>query len=501
MTPLDAMPIEPLREAAKLLDRENNRLIQENLRLQRELVQLKGGNVQARMEELERQLAALRQDKFGDSTEKRPATSATPPEAKKPQAGHGPREQPRLERVEEIHLLDDADKACPECGGALTEWKDQFEESEEVDIIPRRYLLRVHKRQKYRCGCGECVDTALGVPKLIPGGRYSPDFAVDVAISKYLDHMPLERQVRAMARAGLVVDSQTLWDQLKALYDRLMPLGAKLHAHVLSHGVIGADETHWKFLGANGGEHEQKRWQAWVAAAPKAVSYTITPSRDAEAARKVLKDFKGIAMVDGYGVYEHVSSRDGFVIANCWAHARRKFFELENVIAPATRDEILDLIARMYAVEKQPDADALARARNVESRAVVAQIRAWLMAHKARELPRSAFAKAIDYALERWTGLTRFLDDARIPLDNNASERALRGLVVGRKNHYGSKSELGTKVAALFYSLCESAKLNDLNPHVYLRGAIWQALRGEDIWLPHEVRAKADAGEFPRVET
>jgi len=303
-----------------------------------------------------------------------------------------------------------------------------------------------------------------------------------------------------MARDGLIVDSQTLWDQIHALYNHLMPLHDRLHAYVLSHDVIGADETHWKFLGKNGGEHEQKRWQAWVAAAPDAVSYRITPSRDAEAARQVLKGFGGVAIVDGYSVYEHLASRDGLVIANCWAHVRRKFFELENVIATATRDKILDLIARLYAVEKEPDRDALARARNVESRAVIVEIRDWLLTHKARELPRGAFAKAIDYALDRWTGLTRFLDDARIPLDNNASERALRGPVVGRKNHYGSKSEQGTRVAALLYSLCESAKLADIDPRVYLRGAIWQTLRGEEVLLPHEVRAHAAEGNIPRVE-
>lgn len=500
MTPLEQMSIEPLREVAKLLDRENAKLIQENLRLQRELVKLKGGNVQERMEELERQLAALRQDKFGDSTEKRPSPAVLP--EKKPQTGHGPREQPALERVEEIHLLDDADKACPSCGGALAEWKDQFEESEEVDIIPRRYLMRVHKRQKYRCACGGCVETALGVPKLIPGGRYSPDFAVDVAVSKYLDHMPLERQVRAMARDGLVVDSQTLWDQIDALAKHLEPLHDKLHAYVLTHPVIGIDETHWKFLGKNGGEHEQKRWQAWTVVVPDAVSYQILPSRDAEAARRMLKDFTGTAMADGYGVYEHLVAKDGLRLANCWAHVRRKFFELENVIAPAVREEILALIGELYAIEKKApdDLERRAQLRASASRAQVAKIKDWLLAKRVGELPRGAFAKAIDYALERWTGLTRFLDDARIPLDNNASERALRGPVVGRKNHYGSKSERGTRVAALLYSLCESAKLANIDPRVYLRGAIWQTLRGEEVWLPHEVRVHAAAGDIPRVE-
>jgi len=250
VTPLNAMTdLEALRKAAVILDRENERLIQQNLTLQKEILKLKGGgNLQQRMEELERQLEAMRRDKFGDSSEKRPSP-APPKTEKKKQTGHGPRKQTSLERVEEIHRLDEPDKACPKCGGELKEWAGQFEESEEIDIIPRRYVIRHHKRQKYRCACQACVETALGVPKLIPGGRYSPDFAVDVAVSKYLDHMPLERQVRAMAREGLIVDSNTLWDQIHALYLLLAPVHDKLHAYVLSKPVIRTDETHWKYRG------------------------------------------------------------------------------------------------------------------------------------------------------------------------------------------------------------------------------------------------------------
>ncbi len=302
-----------------------------------------------------------------------------------------------------------------------------------------------------------------------------------------------------MAREGLEVDSNTLWDQINALARHLAPLHDKLHAYVLSKPVIGSDETHWKHLGSNGGEHEQKRWQAWTVVTDDAVCYRIVPSRSADAARQVLREYRGVVMADGYGVYAHLAKHDGITLANCWAHVRRKFFELENS-APATmRDEILDLIGQLYSVEREAggDAVALARLRSERSREVVAKIRTWLLAQKAQALPRSAMGKAVDYALERWTGLTRFIGDALIPLDNNASERALRGPVIGRKNHYGSKSERGTQVAALLYSLCESAKLAKIDPRIYLRGALWQVLRGEEPWLPHEVRAKAH--ELPRM--
>ena len=487
---------EVLRQAALILERENERLFQKNVALERELLRLKGlspAELQQKLMELERQLAASNRARFGQSSERRPS----PPKKSEPQArtGHGPREQPTLEQVEEIHRLDEPDKVCPACGGELKEWSSQFEESELIDCVERTWFVRKIKRQKYRCGCQACVDTALGPTMLIPGGRYAPDVAIEVATAKYLDHAPLQRQVRGMEREGLQVTAQTLWDQLEAAARQLEPLYERIHAHVLSHPVIGVDETHWKFLGNNGGEHEQKRWQAWAIVGEDAAAYRILPSRSAEAARLVLRDFHGVIMADGYGVYEHLASHDGVTLANCWAHVRRKFFELENMISAQTRDEILALIGDLYDVERAAKGEraVLAKLRDERSRKVIASIQKWLLARKAEVLPRSAFAKALDYAMDRWTGLTRFLEDPRIPLDNNASERALRGPVVGRKNHYGSKSQRGTEVAALFYTLFESAKLTGANPKEYVRSALWRALNGAPALLPHEYLAELEA--------
>lgn len=501
MKPLsDETNPEVLRQAALILERENTKLIAKVLELQRENLQLKGvdsSQLQQKLMELERQLANQNRARFGRSTEKRETPKDKPERATQP--GHGPREQPQLEIVPEVHLLDEADKACPSCGGALAEWAGQFEESELVDAVERRFFIRKVRRQKYRCACGGCVETALGPTTLIPGGRYSPDFAVEVAVAKYLDHLPLQRQVKIMSREGLEITASTLWDQLDAAALALQPTYEKIRAHVLACDVIGIDETHWKMLGNNGGEHEQKTWQTWVTAAPDAVAYKILPSRSAEAAREVLGEFAGIAMADGYGVYEHIAKDGRVTFAGCWAHARRKFFELEKVIAAATRDEILALIGELYAVEREANADrvVLARLRQERSRAIVTKIREWLFAHKQKALPRSAFAKAIDYTLDRWTALTRFLDDARIPLDNNASERALRGPVVGRKNHFGSKSQRGTEVAALFYTLCETAKLSDCDPKEYVRSCLYRALNGAPPLLPAELAAALDEALAP----
>ena len=319
------------------------------------------------------------------------------------------------------------------------------------------------------------------------------DFAIEVVIAKYLDHAPLERQVRIMAREGLVVDSQTLWDQIERLARILGDAKEALHVYVLAHAVIGADETRWRLLDGIGKDAgEAKQWQVWAVAAPNAVAYCIEDSRSAEAAKKALRNFKGAVMADGYTVYESLAKAPGsFILANCWAHVRRKYLDVEHAF-PAQVKEVVDLIGEIYAVDRlcptgPPGDDLRRQLRNERSREVVERIRAWAVTTKTRTLPESGLVKAIDYMLGMWKGLVRFLEDPRIPLDNNGTERGLRGVVIGRKNHYGSKSRRGTEVAAIFYSLIESAKLAGVEPKAYLRRAVEAALRGDRAPLPHEL--------------
>ena len=482
--------LETLRQAALILERENTKLVEKNLDLQRQLLEAKGANpaeLQLQLEELQRQLSVKNRLLFGTSSERR--APQKPDGARVPQTGHGPREQKSLPIEEVVHELDAADKACVKCGGALCEMEGQFEESEEVHVLERTFVLRKHKRKKYRCGCGAHVETALGPTKLIAGGRYSPEFAIEVAVAKYLDHAPLERQVRTMGREGLVVDSQTLWNQIEALARVLAGAHDRLHKHVLAKPVIGADETHWPMLSTSDGEN--KRWQAWTVASPDAVCYRIQDSRSAEAGREVLLEFAGVVIADGYSAYSSLAKNGGrFQLAHCWAHVRRKFIEVEPVVPIAS--EMLDMIGEIYAIEQScptgPPGDELRRRlRNERSREVVRRIQNWLQ--QTRALPQSGLGKAISYAGGMWSGLVRFLEDPRIPIDNNAAERAMRGPVIGRKNHYGSKSRRGTEVAALFYSLLESAKLVEVDPKEYLRRALDAGLRAEQVPLPHELRA------------
>jgi transposase len=492
MTLGDVDDIETVRKAALLLEAENQRLAREVARLTRELHELKGGDPQQlalKLAGLQEQLSALQRKIFGDSSEKREKPKVAAKEPVKPQRGHGPRPQLSLKVVEEVHLADKADAMCKACGGELDAWSEQFEESEEIDVIERQFVLKKIRRQKYRCRCGQCVETAPGPAKLFAGARYSPGFAVMVAVDKYLDHLPLERQVRAMHRDGLEVESQTLWDQINALATVLEPVHARLHQYVLSHAVIGADETHWRLMGAEGKRAggDAKRWQVWAVATEDAVSYRILDSRSTEAASEVLGEYSGTIICDGYSAYDALRKRGGrFRLAHCWAHVRRKFVEAEPSFPECKA--VLELIGQLYAIEREikdrPPDERLSR-RQQESKALIAQIQSWALAVQA--LPQSGLGKAIAYMGGLWDGLRVFLDDPNVDIDNNGTERALRGVVLGRNNHFGSRSRRGTEVAALFYSLLESAKLAGFGPHTYLKTAVGAALRGEPIPLPHEL--------------
>ncbi|MFQ5471947.1 MAG: transposase, partial [Dehalococcoidia bacterium] len=253
--------IERLRQMALLLQTENDRLLRRLKQLSAELAVAQGRDAQTLQLEIQlltEQLDNRTRELFAPSSERRCGNGKVG-KTGQPRRGHGPTEQPTLPIVEVIHPLDEADKICPKCGGELLEWKDQFEEAEEIDVVERSFRIVRHKRQKYRCRCGECIDTALGPAKLIPGGRYSVDFAVSVAIAKYADHLPLARQSRQMARAGLEIGTQTLWDQLNALAAHLEPSEDALHERVLEAEVIAADETRWPLLGKPG----SSKWHAW----------------------------------------------------------------------------------------------------------------------------------------------------------------------------------------------------------------------------------------------
>jgi transposase len=486
----DEQDVETLRQISVLLDRENQRLIAQNLQLTAELARLRGiPEVEQLTFSLQHNLQHARHQIF----ERPVGTPAGAAVARRPHPGHGPREQPALPIVEIRHELPADQRQCPSCGGALTAMANQAETSERITSIKVTYQVERHVRQKYRCACNGAVVTAPGPAQLMPGGRYAPAFAVGVAVAKYADHLPLERQVRMMAREGLRVDSQTLWDQIQALARHLEPTYDALSARALAAPVINVDETRWPRLGSS----SPSAGTVWGVHAPTVSFYRILPGKSTEEGRQVLGGYRGTVVVDGFAVYE-VLARDGpgFALAHCWAHTKRKYDDIVEHW-PVACAEIRGLIGELYAVERLIPGpfpgDAAAQTlrlqlRHERSRTILHRI--WQWATVQVGLPRSDFGKAVRYMLERWAGLTRFLDDPRIPLDNNAAERALRGPVVGRKNHYGSRSLRGTEVAALFYTLCETARLVNVDPYAYLLRAVYAAIdQPGTVTLPEDLIA------------
>jgi transposase len=390
----------------------------------------------------------------------------------------GSTEQPMLPSVEQVFELDAADKTCPSCGGDLRPMKGQFESSEMVDVVEVSYRVVQVKQQKYACKCGGCVETAPGPERATPGGRYSLDFAIKVAIDKYLDHIPLARQQRILRRHGLVITTQTLWDQLHLLGRRLEAASRALLARVLAQPVIGLDQTSWKRLDTHGG----RPWQMWCLTAPGVVVHRIRDDKGAATFKSLVGAYRGVIVCDALKTHEAgARGNDAIALAGCWAHVFRKF---EDAAADHPEAHLaLQWIRRLYEIDDRAEGDLEKKAalRRGESAELVATFKAWIWSQAA--LKTLSIGNAAAYVVANWDRLTRFLHDARIPLDNNATERGIRGPVVGRKNHFGSRSSRGTEVASLFYSLLETAKLQGIDPARYLREAALAHARGE-VLLP-----------------
>lgn len=493
--------MDTLRQVAGLLERENSKLHERLKQLLHENARLRGQDAAEAQRELELLLkkisAPSAHPHFAHESEKRSHTQDESSAQKPAQRGHGPRSQPELIQREVLHTLPAEDRQCPVCDGTLTELGEQTEDAEEITVVERQFVLVTHKRQKYRCKCNASVVTAPAPVKLWSGSRYSIEFAIEVAVSKFLDHMPLERQCRTMRREGLRIDSQTLWDQTHRLFEHLQPVLVDLRSHVWASPLIFADETGWKMM--QQGSH---RWWLWEIACEDAVYHKIFDSRGTECARELLDGYDGVVMADGYSAYKSLLAEGAaYKIAHCWAHVRRRFHELENVIPGVA--VVLDLIGQLYHIESEvPDIGiqtsaqtrneilALrAKLRSDRSKPIVQEILEWIYGQSA--LPGSDFGKALRYPINQWKGLTQFLKDPRIPLDNNAAERGLRGAVVGRKNHYGSRSKRGAEVTSLFYSLLESAKLCGIEPKSYLLETTKRIILDKnDILLPHQVATR-----------
>ncbi len=476
--------IERLRQVARLQKSQLEYLISVLARKCAELEKLKGsgGELQIALKLLEE--AQQEAAKLNKPERPRTGTQKTRPA----QRGHGPTEQTALPRIALCCELDEADRACPQCGDRLEPLAGEAERSEMIDVVELKYQVVEVERKKYVCGCGGAVETAPGPARAVEGGRYSLRFAIKVAFDKYVAHLPLERQTRLMAHHGLNVTSQTLWDQCSAVTALLEPTYDAIFTRLRASPIVGVDQTGWPDLE----DASLPPWQMWCVTAPGLVYHRICDDKSARTFKSLLGDYEGWVVADALGTHQ-AGAREcrGVRLAACWAHVLRRFRDA--VVDFPEAQFMLAWIQDLYRIDAgAKDIAERGRLRATESRAVTEKMKTWMQNTTA--LKTTSLGGAIRYTLGIWDRLTPFLDHPEVWLDNNRTERGIRGPVIGRRNHFGSKSARGTEVAAILYSLVESAKASGIDPIAYLTEVATRAKESPGaVLLPADFGAQQGA--------
>jgi transposase len=368
--------------------------------------------------------------------------------------------------------------ACPDCGGAVRILGE--DKSEVLEYVPGHFKVVEHVRPKVSCRACEAISQAPTPVLPIERGRPGPGLLAHVLISKYCDHLPLYRQSEIYAREGVELARSTLAGWVGRAAFELKPLIAEVAAHVFAGDKIHGDDTPVPVLAPGTGKTATGRLWAYVrddrpfaSAAAPAVFYCYSPDRKGARPQSHLAGFRGILQADGYAGFGELYKSGAVTEAACWAHVRRKFFDLHKSSPLAL--EALNRIATLYAVENDArglPADVRRAIRRSRAGPLLGDLKAWFEASLRRVSGKSDLAGAIRYALSRWVQLTRYCDDGRLEIDNNAAERAIRALVLGRKNWLFAGSDDGGERAADIYTLTETAKLNGIDPAAWLRDVL-----------------------------
>lgn len=389
-----------------------------------------------------------------------------------------------LERIEQV--VDVEDKACPCCGSGLHQIGEDV--SERLDVVPTTFRVLVTRRPRYGCrSCESAVVQAPAPARIVEGGIPTEALIAQVLVAKYADHLPLYRQAQIYARQGIQLDRSTLADWVGRAAWYLRPLRDHILARLRRSQRLFADETTAPVL--DPGRGRTKTGQLWAYARddrpwggddPPMVAYVYAGDRKGERAEAHLGDFTGILQVDGYGGYAALARRRQQIsLAFCWAHMRRKFFELADTSPVAT--EVLRRVALLYAIEDEVrglSAEQRRAVRHDRSRIIVDGLRQYLDARNRQVSAKSKIGEAIRYALTRWDGLSRFLGDGRIDLDSNTVERSIRPLALNRKNALFAGSDEGGDNWAVIATLIENCKLSGINPHAWLTETLTKLANG-----------------------
>jgi transposase len=393
-----------------------------------------------------------------------------------------PAHLPRIEQV-----IDVADKSCPGCRGQLHVMGEDV--SERLDMVPAQFRVIVTRRPKYACRrCQEVVAQAPAPARLIEGGIPTEATVAHVLVAKYADHLPLYRQAQIYARQGVSLDRSTLADWVGKAAFLLKPVHARLFERLKASGKLFADETTAPVLDPGRGRTKTGQLFAyarddrpWGGSDPPGVAYLYAPDRKAAQPIRHLAGFVGALQVDGYAGYRALAERNAVSLAFCWSHVRRRFYALAQSGPAPIATEALMRIAELYRIEgdiRGRSADERRAVRQQKSRAIVDALQPWLRAKLALVSQKSKLAEAIRYALARWPGLCRFLDDGRVEIDSNVVERSIRPIALNRKNALFAGSDGGGEHWATIASLVETCKLNGVDPQAYLAEVIARIVAG-----------------------
>jgi transposase len=461
------------------LDAANERLRSHQLEIERLrllLAKLRRLQFGRSSEQLDRQIAQLELtlEELEAQTSAPPTTtsasSATEPTPARPVRRPLPAHLPREEQVHRPAC------ECAECGRELTELGEDV--SEILEYLPARFKVIRHVRPKLACAHCQTIVQSPAPSRPIARGLAGPGLLAHVIVSKYTDHLPLYRQSAIFAREGIDHDRSTLTGWVGGASALLDPLVEAIARHVLGAGKLHGDDTPVPVLCPGRGTTKTGRLWTYVrddrpagSTDPPAVLFRYSPDRKGERPREHLASFRGVLQADAYAGFERLYG-ERIQEAACWAHVRRKFYELHVAHASPIAEAALAKIGELYAIEAEirgRPAEERTAQRQARAGPLLAAFHAWLHTSLGSLSKKSELAIAIRYALSRWAALMRYRDDGRLEIDNNAAERALRGCALGRKNWLFAGADSGGERAAAMYTLLGTAQLNGLDPEPYLR--------------------------------
>lgn len=439
-------------------------------KLQRMLFGARSEKVLRQIEQLELKLEELEADGAAEkrlTPASREASVAVKP-ARRPLPEHLPREVL-------THMPDH--EACPDCGGKLRLLGEDV--AEMLEYVRACFKVIRHVRPKLSCQACERIVQAEAPSRPIDRGLAGPGLLAHVLVAKYADHQPLYRQSEIYAREGVELDRSTLAGWVGASSQLLAPLIDAVRTHVLAAAKLHADDTPVPVLAPGTGKTKTGRLWTYVrddrpsgdTTAP-AVWFAYSPDRKGEHPKRHLERYKGALQADAYAGFHHLYDGGAISEVACWAHARRKFHEIHVAHPSPTTTEAIERVAELYAIEREirgSTAETRRSVRQARAKPLLASLHTWMESRLGLLSRKSDTAAAIRYALSRWRALTRYADDGRLEIDNNAAERALRVVAMGRKNYLFAGSDAGGERAAALYSLLGSAKLNGLDPELYLQ--------------------------------